>query len=135
MSEVPPGSGAHVGMRIIQQRADMGRHLVVESRWVKFVQRVHRALAYDVALIAQRLQQDGHCFIAEEPAHIAQYRADDILRWMSEMRQHAIMRLCGFKLRETINRLHDNGVIGMIEVEEVDLCPDWIMRRQEPEAT
>ena len=50
------------------------------------------------------------------------------------MRQHTIMRLGGFKMREAINRLHDNGFISMIEVEEVDLRPNWIVWRQEPEA-
>jgi transposase len=71
-----------------------------------------------MALIAQRLQQDGHCFISKEPAHIAQHGADDVLRRVDEMRQHAIMRLSGFEMRESVNRLHDNELVCVIEIEE-----------------
>ncbi len=37
MSEVPSGGRAHIRMGVIQQWTHMGRHLGVESGWVKFV--------------------------------------------------------------------------------------------------
>src|SRR3954471_13617397 len=98
-------------MRVVEQRADQRCGLGV----VQFIKFIHRALAHDEPLIPQRLVENWPRLVWEELPQVAQYSADDVLRWVGKMRQDLIMRLSDFKMREAINRFHDNVFVAMIE--------------------